>query len=201
MQKTTKSLEKVMVVKTLTLFPDGVWEGIRSEGVGAVQRIIKENRQFLTRAKVEDDPSYKQIIPYLIFCFKDRIFLMRRGTVGKEKRLHNKYTVGIGGHIRSSDLTHDDIFQWAKREFEEEVNYQGNFKVEVLGLLNREKTPVDSVHFGFVLRLIGDSDKIAVKNEHASGKLATLSECFGFYDQMEGWSQEVLDFLKGEKNG
>ena len=64
------------------------------------------------------------------------------------------------------------------------------------------ETVFDEVHFGIVFRLLGDSDKIKIKEDkHALSRLATLGECFSHYQEMEGWSQIVLDFLKKEKNG
>jgi len=202
MAKTTTSLEKVMVVPRSKLFAFKTWQGIKTDDFDKYLAIINKNHSFLPRAKVEDDPAWQQIIPYLVFVNQDKIFLMKRTDKGSDKRLHHKYSIGIGGHIRKSDLGSENIFDWAKREFEEEVDYQGNFEVEILGLLNRQGEPVDEVHFGIVFRLLGDSDKIKIKEDkHALSRLATLGECFSHYQEMEGWSQIVLDFLKKEKNG
>jgi len=192
-----KSLEKVMVVPSSILFGKKRWEGIRSTGIKKIQKLIWENHQFLTRSRVEDDLSYQQILPYLIFQHKEKIFLMRRGNRGKETRLHNRYHIGIGGHIRSSDLSKNDFFEWAKREFEEEVKYKGNLKIGTLGFLSSTRAPVDQYHLGVILWLQGDSDKISPKKDIPWGKLVCLDECFALYERMESWSKTVLDYLKG----
>ena len=120
---------------------------------------------------------------------------MQRSGKASEARLQNKYSLGIGGHIRQDDIQ-GSIVDWARREFAEEINYDGSFEVEALGLLNDERDSVGQVHTGFVFLLKGDSDAISVKSELAHGKLATLQECLQVYDAMESWSKMVFDYLK-----
>lgn len=145
---------------------------------------------------MEVDPTYKQIIPYLIFCHEDKYFVMQRQAKATETRLQSKFSLGIGGHIRQEDITGDDIIGWARREFEEEVDYNGSFTVEPLGILNDDSNAVGQVHVGFVYLLKGNSAHIKVKEELKSGELFTLEECMSFYDRMETWSQIVFNFLQ-----
>ena len=53
----------------------------------------------------ESDSNYKQVIPYVLFTYKKSIFSYRRGKHGGEKRLHEKYSIGVGGHIAVEDRT------------------------------------------------------------------------------------------------
>jgi len=190
-----KEDEKILVVAREKLFADGQIDGIKKIDFESYQKLIEENKEFLWRSKVETDTSVKQIIPYLIFNFQDKYFLMQRKSSASEVRLQNKYSFGIGGHIREKDIKGQTIFDWAKREFKEEVEYSGNFEIQPLGLLNDESDFVGQVHTGFVFLLKGDSDQIKIRDEHKEGKLLTLEESKQFYASMENWSKFVFDFL------
>ena len=111
------------------------------------------------------------------------------------------YSLGIGGHINKRDLAgHGGLISWAKREFEEEIDYQGKYKCEFLGLLNHDANDIGLVHAGLVIKIRGDSNNISIKDEHKSGELVTLDEAGKHYKQMETWSQLVYEHLRsGEK--
>lgn len=188
--------EQVLVVPRKTLFsvmPE--WNGICTERVIDCVTLITQAQEFHPRSVMEEDIRYKQIIPYLVFTHEDRYFLMQRKSDATEVRLRNKYSLGIGGHIRKEDMQGVTIFDWAKREFEEEVSYQGKYTFETLGLLNDDSSPVGQVHMGIVLLVRGDSSLIKVKSELKSGALYSLQECLGYYEQLEDWSKYLVDFL------
>ena len=124
---------------------------------------------------------------------------MQRRANASEKRLQNKYSLGIGGHIRQEDMQKKSIFTWAQREFHEEVDYQGNFAIKPLGILNDDSNAVGKVHLGFVLLLYGDSDNISIKSELKSGKLVSLAACITSVNSMESWSELVLNHLKNNR--
>jgi len=194
---TQKSLDElILVVKRNQLLGKQTWHGIKEVDFDHYLQIIQQKKEFLPRGMMENDPSYKQIIPYLVFNFEDTYFLMQRASKASETRLRNKYSLGIGGHIRQEDMTTDSIFEWAKREFHEEVNYNGNLIIKPLGILNDDSDDVGKVHIGFVLLLQGDSSKISIKSELKSGTLVTLEECAKYNESLESWSQLVLEFIK-----
>ncbi len=192
--------EMILVVKREHLFAkEAAWNGLKEVQFDAYLKLIQEKKQFLPRAHMEVDPAYKQIIPYLIFTHDNKYFLMQRSSSGGEKRLKNKYTLGIGGHIRQEDMTHDSIFEWARREFHEEVNYHDDFTIEPLGILNDDSNPVGQVHIGFVFLLRGATESISVNEELKSGRLVSLAECKSQGDTLETWSQLVVSFLENRK--
>lgn len=123
---------------------------------------------------------------------------MQRQAQASEKRLQNKFTLGIGGHMRQEDMAHDSVFAWAQREFNEEINYTGNFDIQTVGILNDDSNEVGKVHVGLVLLLNGDSAEISVRSELKSGNLVSLEECIKHYDQLESWSQMVVEYLKNK---
>ncbi len=188
--------EQILVVKRSHLFPDGAWNGLEDVDMQEYLHIIRMHQEFHPRAAMEDDPRYKQIIPYLVFCHNNHYFLMQRTSHASEQRLRSKFTLGIGGHIRKEDIETGSIFDWARREFNEEVNYSGSFSIKPLGILNDESNAVGQVHTGFVFLLKGDSPHISVKSELKSGILAPFDECLARLDSMESWSQIVIEHLK-----
>ncbi len=187
--------EQVLVVPRADLFVKGVWHGLKKLSEGDMARLILEKKEFMPRSSAEQDPSFKQIIPYLVFRYQDRYFLMQRRLDASEKRLQGCYSLGIGGHIRSDDMTTDSISDWARREFYEEVDYAGKVSISLLGVLNDDSNEVGKVHVGFIYLLEGDSSDIKVKEELRSGELVDISVCRQLYPEMETWSQIVVDAL------
>lgn len=201
-----KSEERVMVVARNDLFADGIWNGLKTENLKKYINLITSKHKFLPRGGVEANPSWQQIVPYLIFENAGRIFVMQRKGDHTEQRLANLISIGIGGHINKGDIggvgdirNGKDFISWAKREFEEEVDYKGKFQTEFLGLLNHDVNDVGMVHLGLVMKIKGESDQITVRDEHKSGKLVPVDEVSKFYKRMETWSQIVYDYLMNEK--
>ncbi|MCB9492797.1 MAG: hypothetical protein H6679_00815 [Epsilonproteobacteria bacterium] len=193
----TKPDEKILVVARKNLFAATTPQGFVSiDNFKEFETNIDAHKEFIWRQAAEQDPSYKQIIPYLVFKYQEKIFLMQRPEKAGEQRLKNKYTLGIGGHIREQDLTHNSIFEWSRREFTEEVNYKDDFSITPLGLVNDESNSVGQVHVGFVFLLEGSSDNISIRSELKHGSLLTIEECAKQYDNMETWSQLVFKHLE-----
>ena len=191
-----KKDEEILVIKRDTLFNNISLQGLMEINFSVYQDLIEKNKEFIWRSQAETDEKYKQIIPYLIFKFQDKFFLMQRKKNASEVRLQNKYSLGIGGHIRLEDISSKTIFDWSIREFNEEIFYSGNLKITPIGLLNDDGDSVGKVHVGFVILIEGDSADIKIRDEHKDGNLLTLKECGQYYDNMENWSKIIFDFLK-----
>ncbi len=200
-QKTTQTStthhdEQILVVKREKLFPDGDWQGLKIDNFAQCLAAIEQHAEFHPRSLMETDPTYKQIIPYLIFQHENKFFLMQRSSKASETRLQNKYTLGIGGHVRADDLQQGStLFDWAQREFHEEVQYEGNLKIGTLGVLNDDSNEVGKVHMGLVLMLFGESEEISVKSELAGGQLVTFDKLIEQMPNMETWSQIIVKTL------
>jgi predicted NUDIX family phosphoesterase len=194
--------ESILVVQVAKLFgpQNARWHGLKQNDFEHYFSLVNKHKEFHPRAAMEQDPTYKQIIPYIIFQYEDRYFVMQRAANASEKRLQNKHTLGIGGHVRQEDLQHNSIIGWAQREFAEEVSFSGQLSIEPFGIINDDSNDVGKVHLGFVLLAKGDSDKIRVKSELKSGSLKTIPEMIQLSDQMESWSQHVLNALSRSKN-
>ena len=189
--------EEVLVVRREDIFPDGAWHGFVAAGLERAQEVIRGQSFFLPRAEVEEDPTYQQIIPYVVFRHAGRYFLTKRLKASSEKRLRQQYSLGVGGHINRGDLGGGDpIYDGMRREWEEEVAYQGDFEARLLGLINDESAPVSKVHLGVVFVVDGSTPEIAIREtDKLSGELLTLEEMRIFYLGMESWSQIVYDQL------
>jgi predicted NUDIX family phosphoesterase len=193
----TVATEQVLVVKREDMFPDGAWHGFVTEDLTRHQKVIRERHSFKPRAEVENDPTYQQIIPYVVFRHGDRYFLTHRLRASSEKRLRKQYSLGVGGHINPGDLdAGDPILDGLKREWEEEVVYDGRFEATLLGFLNEDSSPVSKVHLGVVFIVEGDTPNIQIREtDKLAGELLTLDEMRIYYLAMESWSQIVYDRL------
>ena len=194
-----KNDERILVVKRDLLFADGVWQGLECGRIARYQTLITQAGEFKWRSAMEQDPTYKQIIPYMIFEYANSYFLMERKATASEQRLQSKLSLGIGGHIRQEDMAGGTIFDWANREFHEEVSYKNHLEIESLGVLNDDCDSVGQVHLGLILVLHGDSPEIAIKSELKQGILVSSDQMGSFVDRMESWSKIVWHYVRQGK--
>ncbi len=188
--------ESILVVKRTDICSEELWTGYTPSDLKNELIAVQNKRVFMPRPEAEINPEYKQIIPYLIFTHENKYFLMQRRATASEQRLASKYSFGIGGHLREEDMHGNSFFDWALREFHEEIAYSGTLTAQPLGIINDDSTDVGKVHIGFVILLTGNSADITIKSELKSGQLLTLEECEYYYQNMETWSQMVYEQLK-----
>ncbi len=191
--------EHVLCVRRAEIFPDGAWHGFVDDGLERYQEVIREHSFFMPRTDVEDDPTYQQIIPYVLFRHGPRYLLTRRLKASSEKRLRQLYSLGVGGHINPGDLQNGDpVMDGLRREFEEEVDYSGAIEATLIGLINDDSSPVSRVHLALAFIVEGSSPDIAIRETtKLAGELLTLDEMRMYYLEMESWSQIVYDRLAG----
>lgn len=188
--------EEILVVPRNALFPDTTaWYGIQSHTFDSCITTIQQHTAFIPRAHAETNPAYKQIIPYVLFTYQNKLFVMQRKQSASEQRLASKFSLGIGGHIRQEDIVDNNILMWANREFAEEVSYTGQLTYHPIGILNDDTNEVGQVHLGVIILVKGDNDNIQIKDEHKSGVMLTLDECLQIRHSMESWSQLCFDFI------
>lgn len=182
-----KNDEKVLCVPAKMLFSQGQWQGLKTENLSQYLDLIKNNYQFKRRGDVETDPSWQQIIPYIIFSHGSTFFVYKYLPGAGEKRLVDSYQIGIGGHINeidgpsspSSSGQADDILEVGMmREWDEEVHYNGAIlEKKLVGILHDASRPVEAVHLGLVYQFIGDSPDIFIKEvDKMEGELVELKD-------------------------
>src|SRR3989338_11665285 len=121
--------ERILVIKRTDLFQEQAWTGIKEVNFDHYLKLLQKKRIFIPRNEAETDTTYKQVIPYLVFQHDNTYFLMQRKKNSSEQRLANKYSLGIGGHLREEDMAGKTLFDWAQREFKEEINYKGSLEI------------------------------------------------------------------------
>ncbi len=195
--------ELVLVVKNETIFKDGVWQGLKTDNLAYYLDLIKNNLEFKKRGEVEEDNSFQQIIPYILFNFKDKYFIYQYLAKAGEQRLRNDYMLGVAGHINPVDNEKENTIEAGMiREWEEEVDFKGNLlEKKLIGILNDDSRPVEAVHLGLVYLFKGDSAEIVVKEkETIKGEMMTLPEIALCMEKSGGWApiifKEYLSKLK-----
>lgn len=192
-------IEHVLCVPTLLFHELGYFEGFQPMSARYLTTLLDPaHTLFLPRNEVEEDPSYKQLIPYCIFRHSGQLFHYRRGKAGGEGRLHSKRSIGIGGHISSTDPGHGDRLYLAAmhREIEEEVFLESGFRDECVGMINDDQSAVGRVHLGIVHIFDLDSAKVRPREESIlETGFAHPAELMSDREQFETWSQIVLDYL------
>lgn len=173
---------------------DRGWTGVRAVDVAPTLALIAREGRHRRRADAEDDPSWKQIIPYLLLRDGERLFLMRRSRAGGDARLHERWSIGVGGHLGPRD---ESVEAGLLREFHEELRADWQPQVRPVGLLNDDRTPVGRVHLGVVYEADAMGRPVSVRELHKlSGAFAHPAEVERGYEHLETWSQLLLDFLK-----
>jgi predicted NUDIX family phosphoesterase len=195
--------EELVLCIPRALFDEiGAFQGVRTDVAPYIPRILQaQNTKSILRSQAEHDPSFKQIIPYVLIRKGDRFLHYVRGKGSGEKRLVAKGSIGIGGHINYEDeslyRTGTEFYEEAlQRELHEELKMDGHFRTQVVALLNDDSTPVGQVHLG-VVHLCDLTDENVSKGEKAITELQflTLDELRARRDQLETWSQICLDFI------
>ena len=189
--------ELVLVLPRASIMADPGWHGLRSDvmtGPDFEGRVARDGA-FRPRAEMERDPSWKQVIPYLVLRDGARYFLMRRTKAGGDERLHDRFSIGVGGHLNPGDR---DLAGGLRREWREEVAADFEPEFELLGLLNDDTTEVGSVHVGAVYLADARGRPVSIREtDKLTGSFADSTEVAAVVDRMESWSALVFEHLEG----
>ncbi|KAF2955776.1 NUDIX domain-containing protein [Marinitoga sp. 38H-ov] len=190
--------EKVWVVDNEILKDISFYNGFTIVEQNSLEKIFN-NAYFIDRDIAEIDESKKQIIPYVIIKNeKNQILVVQRTKKQTEKRLHNLYSVGIGGHINPIDknnIPEITFYNGLNRELNEEL-YINNLKsLEYVGLILDDTTEVSRVHLGILFIAYVTSADIKEK-ENFNELWLNDSEFENFNGNFEGWSKIALRALE-----
>ncbi len=194
--------ENILVVPRPVFDRLGAFEGLSFESDRYMAAFLDpQNNLFLPRPAAEDDPTHKQLIPYLVLRHGDRVLCYIRGKSGGEARLHAKMSIGIGGHINDGD-THAAHFDQAaynravERELHEELDIPGSYRQRAVALLNDDSNDVGRVHLGVVHLVDVESTDIRPREDAIRDlTFLTVSELEARRDHLETWSQICLGGL------
>jgi len=154
------------------------------------------NQGFMLRDDAEYDFGHKQVIPYVIIRHGNNYLLLKRLTGQTEKRLHNKYSLGIGGHINPDPSTSEDniVINGLLRELNEEISVDKHADLNFIGIINDESNSVSRVHLGLLYELQATSPGFRVlETDKMTAQWVAEDELSKFYEGLETWSQIVYD--------
>jgi predicted NUDIX family phosphoesterase len=195
--------EEILVISRQLFDELGAFQGIKTDVDGYLEAILDPaNNFFMDRGKAEDDPSFKQIIPYALFHHNGKYLHYTRGKSGGESRLHAQGSVGVGGHINPVDERADPLgkatyLAGVEREIDEELNITGGHQNRIVGLLNDDSNDVGKVHLGVVHIFDLESEEVT-SAEDALANLAFQSsdDLKGkLHGSLETWSRFCIDEL------
>ena len=148
--------EMVLAVKRALLDEIGMFQGLNFEPGRYLPAILaRENNRFIPRAEAENDPTFKQIIPYVLLTHGGRVLHYTRGKKAGEQRLVSRGSIGIGGHMNDGDeglfaLDEAAYLAGVRREVREELWVETEFEDRAVALLNDDSNAVGQVHLGVV---------------------------------------------------
>ncbi len=202
--------ERVLVVPTELFHRLGHFQGFSDQ----VERFLPElfsaeHTSYRPRHEVEEDASFKQLIPYVIFRHRDaqgrlHVFQYTRGKGQGEGRLHSKQSVGIGGHISADDSPGEHAqsayHEGMRRELAEEVAIDASYKEQCVGLINDDQTEVGRVHLGVVH--VFDIEQPSVRPlevDIIEAGFRPIEDVMADTSRFESWSQICLEALFGQR--
>ena len=206
--------EKILVFSKKLLDP---FPGL-DKSTKSLSKVFKDclpRAYFVPRNEAEKDESLLQVIPYVVFRDGNHILTYHRTTEGGEDRLHDKYSIGIGGHVNTDDLLKgvsgpQNIIHGYKccqelafvgavrREIFEELKMP---EIDIVRtkpkmLIYDERDDVGRVHLGVVLFAETDAENVqAGEPEIDKVSWKNVSNLRKLGDKLEGWSQYLIPHL------
>jgi predicted NUDIX family phosphoesterase len=194
------SNENVLVVRRELLDQLGNFQGLNFEPQKYLDSFLSRgNNFFLQRRQAETDPVYKQIIPYALIAFENKLAYYVRGKKAGEQRLVAKGSIGIGGHMNETDESLFAMDEQAyragvEREVNEEIKIDTRFEDRIVALLNDDTTEVGRVHLGIVHVFKLAEPKVEKREAMITGlRFLAKKELVARRETMETWSQICLD--------
>jgi predicted NUDIX family phosphoesterase len=198
--------EKVLVVERKVVEDVGRFHGLMFDVEQYLREIFVQGVPcFMNRGEVEENPDYKQLIPYVIMSYEGKYLNYVRGRRAGEKRLVGLRSIGIGGHINPVDdevpLFDTDFREMyaaaVEREVAEEVNVEAGHSDRIAALLNDDSNRVGSVHLGIVHYWTLDSDEVSRREQMITQMdFKSIEELEEVRESMETWSMLCLGGLR-----
>ena len=173
-------------------------------------KIVLNNVELFSieRDDAETNYSYLQLLPYVLIKKGNKFLSYRRGRAGTEAKLHDKYSIGIGGHVDegldyfSESLNEQLVLGILQhniaRELDEEIGLIPADTVPLGCLVSQDpsnSTEVGWVHLGVVYEIrVPDDFEPKTKDEGMKEfRWLTVNELHAI--NLEPWSQAALDQL------
>lgn len=189
--------EQILAIPT-----ENVWNILNYQEKGVIKALDVDimdklllHGVFRPRNILEEDSSYKQIIPYAVICYGNEVYMFRRLNKQTEARLHNKCSLGVGGHMNpyGDKIDIDYLHHELEREMHEEVKLGEGCEIvdmKPVGFINDDLSEVGKVHLGVLYHIIVSNNHIEInETEKMTGEWVAISDLTKYYSNMETWSQ------------
>ena len=192
--------ELVYVVPRERILGPRGWHGVVRTGGRALLEVIASVGRFEPRAAMEADPRFKQVIPYLVLRDRGRCFLMRRTRAGGDARLHDRFSIGVGGHLNPGDV---DLRGRAPARMGRGA--RGGLRAASSGSSACSTTTrppwAGSTWASSTSREAAGRPVAVRETDKLEGRFVPPREVLAVYDRMETWSQLVCDFVRRRAAG
>lgn len=202
----TVDLEQVLVVPTSLFHELGYFQGFTTDTEKYMETLLDPvHTSYRPRGEMEQDPSFKQLIPYVLFEFESpgglQLFHYTRGSGQGEARLHSRKSVGVGGHISSVDDQADSVYlRGMRRELDEEVQIDTDCREQCVGMINDDETDVGRVHLGIVhVFRVAEPRVQAREEEIVDAGFASVQSILKDLQHYESWSRICVQALYADR--
>jgi predicted NUDIX family phosphoesterase len=197
--------EQVLVVERNVVEEEGAFHGLMFDVDRYLRRLFVSGvPRFMPRSQAETDPSFKQLIPYVLMTCDGKVLSYVRGKRAGETRLVGNRSIGIGGHINEDDWTlfsadiRKTYCEAVDREVSEEVSVEAGHTDQIVALLNDDSNEVGQVHLGVVHCWVLDAPSVNKREQMITQMdFLDIDELRAVRETMETWSQLCLDGLEG----
>ena len=202
---TAPPVEHILVIPARLFHEAGYFQGFCPDAEPYVARLLRSDElAFRPRPQMEQDPSFKQLIPYVIFEYEApgggrEVFQYTRGTGQGESRLHALKSIGVGGHIASIDGAAETAYEAGmRRELLEEVVIDTDYEEACVGLINDDHNDVGRVHLGIVHRFRVTEPRVRPREpDLVDAGFRPVEALLEDLSAFETWSQICLKALYG----
>lgn len=160
---------------------------------------------FKPRSDVEHDPIWQHFCSYLVFKCGRVVQAYKRPTKAGEQRLSGRVSVGVGGHINSTDsdphgIISQTIWNGIVRELDEETSIAAVQSPPAFGgpvwLIRDPTNDVGRVHTG-VVRIIEVEEQLPQYAVLDCETEWSLPQQLFRHPDLESWSRIVLQYIVG----
>lgn len=131
-----------------------------------LQQLVSSLPMYLIpKNKAETMYDWLQIIPYIVLRDQANIFTYWRGAQAAEKRLHGKRSLGVGGHVSSSDIAEllDDPAKLENMPYPIPLSYVSS------------RLPADLIDAGIYRELLEETNEYVAKNSRGTQFSSSLT--------------------------
>jgi len=143
----------------------------------------------------ETDKTSKQIIPYLIYVQYGKVLTYKKNKKSSESRLHDLYSIGIGGHVNKQDgAGYKAVLNASIRESVEEISVYPGYVHGNYIIINLDEDGVSRYHLGFASVITDWNGTVKLSDEIDGIEWLTLDELEE--RNLEGWSRYCVGVLR-----